>query len=85
MAHKLNIDGSKETLTDTKLETLQKAVGGFIQVVPTNDGRLLILDEEGKLKGYPVNWHATALTRGIVAPDDLIVGDTVVAEEDEMD
>lgn len=62
------------------LEELKKAIGGgFIQVVYTKDGRLMVLDEEGKLKGFPVNPVATRLyLHGSQAP---IVGDVLVCDE----
>ncbi len=85
MATIIRADGSTEPLTDMSLPSLQGAVGGYIEIVATNDGRLLVLDEEGKCKNKPVNEKATALTRGIVADDDLIVGDVVLADDKEID
>lgn len=85
MAKIIKVDGTESELQDVSLESLKKAVGGWIQIVPTNDGRLLILDEEGKLKDKPVNMKGTKLTRGIVDDYDLIVGDVVVANNDEID
>jgi len=72
-------------LQDVSLESLQKVVGGLIQIVPTNNGRWLVLDEEGKLKDKEVNRKGTQLTRGVVDDFDLIVGDVVVANKDEID
>lgn len=84
MAQQIKVNGDTEEVTDTSLKSLQSLVGGYIEIVPTNDGRLMVVDEEGKLKGKPVNMKATTLTRGIVADSDLIVGDVVVANEDEI-
>jgi len=80
----IKIDGSERDLYDVGLESLQQAVGGYIQIVPTNDGRWLVLDEEGKLKEKQVNRKGTELTRGIVDDSDFIVGDVVVANKDEI-
>jgi len=85
MAKVIKVDGTEADLQDVSLESLQKAVGGWIQIVPTNDGRLLVLDEEGKLKDKQVNRKGTQLTRGVVADWDMIVGDVVVANKDEID
>lgn len=85
MAKVIKVDNTEYDLFDVSLESLQKAVGGWIQIVPTNDGRLLVLDEEGKLKDKNVNRKGTQLTRGVVADHDLIVGDVVVANKDEID
>lgn len=84
MAKVIKIDGSERDLYDVGLESLQQAVGGYIQIVPTNDGRWLVLDEEGKLKEKQVNRKGTELTRGIVDDSDFIVGDVVVANKDEI-
>jgi len=85
VARVIKVDGTESELHDVSLESLQKAVGGWIQIVPTNDGRLLVLDEEGKFKDKPVNREGTRLTRGVVADWDMIVGDVVVANKDEID
>ena len=59
-----------------KLDTLQKLVGGYIETVPVRMkpeegvGPLLIVDEEGRLKGKPLNTAANV--------DHSIVGDAVL-------
>ena len=85
MATYIKVDGTEEEVTNTSLENLQTLVGGNIEIVITNDDRLIILDEEGKLKNKPVNPKATALTRGVIDDDDLIVGDVVVADHGEIE
>ncbi|MEE1002888.1 MAG: DUF3849 domain-containing protein [Acutalibacteraceae bacterium] len=40
---------------DDELSALQKAVGGYIEVVGNGDGTLIICNEEGKLKGLEGN------------------------------
>jgi hypothetical protein len=44
-------------------------VGGYIQLIDLRNGRTLVVDEEGLLKGYPTNERATELTRGIALVD----------------
>ena len=69
------------------LETLQEAVGGWIECwwlgevgFPQLD---MFLNEEGKLNGLSFNVVATRLS-GILVHDDCIVGDVVVcAHNDE--
>ena len=62
------------------LEEMQRAIGGgYIEIVHTRDGRLMVMDEEGKLKGFPINRVATALYR--FGDQDPIVGDVLVCEE----
>jgi hypothetical protein len=61
------------------LEELQKYVGGYIervQIAPNTD---MICNEEGKLKGLPVNHAATLL----VHMTQIIVGDVLVVERGE--
>ena len=87
MAYIIRTNGTIEELPAgvLSLETLQKAVGGFIETIPCLDNgkyRVMILNEEGKLDGLPLNPIATAMTRGIVASMDFIVGDVVIADED---
>ena len=60
--------------TDFSLTELQAVVGGFIEVVHLPDGRLMVVNEEGKLNGLPVNPKASELY------PDIIVGDVLVCE-----
>lgn len=56
-------NGQKDELRmDTKftLEEMQKLVLGPIQISDSNDGRILIMNEEGKLRKYPENELANA-------------------------
>lgn len=83
----LSID-TNGTITPIDLETraldlkrLQTLVGGYIEVVrpvpfggPIFDDVVMIVDDEGKLKGKPVNVLASALYNGY----DPIVGDVVL-------
>ncbi len=46
---------------DFQLKELQEIVGGYIEIVPTKDGRIMVCNEEGKLDGLPRNEQATAL------------------------
>ena len=61
------------------LEELQGAVGGYIQIVPSeNEGMVLVIDEEGKMKGKYRNAMASTLYGHT---DDYIVGDAVYCPE----
>jgi hypothetical protein len=73
--------------TPKGLEEYQALVGGYIEVVTLPDGRALVLDEEGKLKGRPLNRRATALWHEAApyARRDVLVGDVVVCTPDEID
>ena len=66
------------------LEELQKLVGGYIENVYLDDGRIMVLNEEGKLEGLAVNEAATVMANGVILPWDVIVGDAVVGTLEEM-
>lgn len=74
------------TVTTSKadLDALQAAVGGDIQAVGPED-ITIYLDEEGKLKGRPLNPRATDLAHSIkaISARDAIVGDAVITGFDD--
>jgi hypothetical protein len=74
------------------LGELQALVGGFIEVVPTHyevvdhGPVFMVLNEDGKHLGLPINHYATALLHQAGGrPDDLVVGDVVLATQRELD
>ena len=64
-----------------KLEAMHKIVGGYIQAIyPFDDPVALVCDDEGKLKGYPLNRY--------IPRTDIIAGTFFVcglSEEDFTD
>lgn len=57
MAQIIRVNGTAEPLDipeNDQLDCLQEAVGGYIEIVYLDDGRLMILDDEGKLKARSV-------------------------------
>ena len=88
-AQLLRTDGTWENITPKNGKTF-KFVGEahdligarMIQIRETHDGRLLLVDEEGKLTGKRVNVAATALyTHGAYDP---IVGDAIVCDTHQL-
>jgi len=79
----IKADNSSIRIEETKrltLEQLQEAVGGYIERVPVkvNGKRAWMwVNEEGKLRGLPINDLATATTAASGTPQ-LIVGDVVI-------
>lgn len=73
----------KEVTIDTGLESLQKAVDGWIEAIyPFDDPVALIVNEEGKLNGLPLNRalrHKDGEVYDILAGNILVVG---LGEED---
>lgn len=51
------------------LENLQRTVGGYIEVFPIGGHDVIICDEEGKLKGKPLN---------VIIRGEMIVGDIII-------
>lgn len=71
--------------TDWQLEELQAIVGGYIEIVGLHDGRLMILNEEGKLHWLPINQEATRLfNEGGRVWYDPILGDVLVCADTEV-
>ena len=70
--------------TDFSLEELQAIVGGYIEVVGLRDGRLIVCDEEGKLKGKEHNQKATEIYQANVPNWDHLVGDVLLCGVDEI-
>ncbi len=64
---------------------LQTIVGGYIQAVPTRDGRYLVCNEDGKRLELPVNRAATIILHEAGGmPDDLVVGNVLIATTEEL-
>ena len=90
MAIKLLATGTTEDIRPAKgesftLQELQHEVGGYIEILRTPGRRLLVFDEEGKLKGKPRNERATsiALSCGCML-NDYIAGDCLWVTQAEM-
>ena len=87
MATILRVDGDSEEVQprngiDFSLEELQKIVGGYIEIVKVSNRQIMVVDNEGKLKGKPVNLMASFLYGN--PDDDAIVGDALVCESGEV-
>ena len=61
-----------ETEIENTLEAEQEAVGGYIEVVPLDNGKLLICNEEGKLNGMQGNRR---VGNDVIAGPFFIVGE----------
>ena len=71
---------------DFQLRELQEIVGGYIQIISLHDGRLMVLNEEGKLLALPYNNDATEIAQEAEAifDYDFIAGDVLVCKEGEV-
>ena len=56
------------------LKTAQDFVGGIVECITFPNGDLLIINEEGKLMGLPLNPEATLLWRMTFTKDKYVTG-----------
>ena len=82
-------------ITDKKDEPqykeVSKFVGGMVECVQFPNGDLLLLNEEGKLIGLPLNPEATALWRAtfdndnyVTGRNDFVVGPAILIKKDAL-
>ena len=76
---KINTDAAEfKIIDDVKdepdLKAAQAFVGGMVEGIPFPNGDYLIVNEEGKLIGLPLNPEATALWRATFDNDNYITG-----------
>lgn len=64
--------------TDFTLWELQEAVGGYVEFIHLEDHRTMVVDEDGRIKGKPVNLAATKLC------GRTIVGDVLVCDKSQI-
>jgi len=55
------------------LEKCQEFVGGYIEIIFTSDGRQIVVDEEGRLKGKPINVDASEEANRTIVGDAMIL------------
>ena len=95
MTTDINTTTQFKLITDKKdepnYEAVSKFVGGMVEVVQFPNGDLLLLNEEGKLMGLPLNPEATTLWRTHFTKethafgyDDFVVGPAMVIKKDAL-
>ena len=65
------------------LKELQGFVGGYIEIVSVGQ-KYLVLNEEGKLNGLEINLKATEIFQKHYGQTDVIVGDILLADANEV-
>ena len=68
-----------------ELDELQGIVDGNFEIVRLKDGRIIVIDEDGKLKDKAVNIPATNIMRRDHYTTDYIVGTAIVCDDDMVD
>ena len=73
------------------LKSAQDFVGGYVEGITFPNGDYLIVNEEGKLMGLPLNPEATALWRAtfdndnyITGRNDFVVGPAILIKKDAL-
>lgn len=87
MAQLIKTNGEIVDYNDFSLEAMQKAVGGYIQLVPAQfSDDIFVCDEEGKLKQKKKNYTATnlAYSKGALYGGDFLVGDVIMAKHNDI-
>lgn len=84
-----SVDGTKKKI---KINSFVEARGivcnydpnGIAEIVRLTDGNLLMIDEEGKNKNYPINTVATSIAwlHESIYPHDCLVGDVLLFEDE---
>ena len=67
------------------LTEMQEIIGGYVEPIRLNDGRMIIVDEDGKSKDKAVNIPATNILRRDHFTADYIVGTAIVCDADMID
>ena len=82
------IDNVKD---EPDLESAQKFVGGMVQGIEFPNGDYMIMNEEGKLMGLPLNPEATTLWRStftkdkyLFGYDDFVVGPAILIKKNAL-
>ena len=78
-------DYSPKNGTTFELEEMQEIVGGYIEIIRLNDGRIIVVNEEGLSQGLPVNIEATNILRRDHSTTQYIVGNAIVCDADMLE
>lgn len=77
---RITTDGTITEIPNTGYESVKAAIGGgYLEAIPMGEGHSAYIDEEGKLKGLPINPVASFLWYKRLSPmNDFLVGDCVI-------
>ena len=80
-----HVEVSPRNGNDFKLEELQAIVDGYIEVVWLPDDKIMVVNEEGKLMNLPLNDEATEIYRKEFGYNDMIVGDVLICDANQVE
>lgn len=89
MATLIKTDGTKTEIVpvngeDFSLSELREYVGGNLEFLPFGQGKMMIVNEDGKAHGLAPNMIATNMWFLRNYTTDTIVGDVVMADNSEI-
>ena len=59
-------------------DEVKSFIGGWLEAIELPNGDLMVLDEEGKIKGLEANFLATVVWHEFFGPTDTIVGPVAI-------
>jgi len=71
------VDGPSQVLKDDQLDTMQGAVGGYVEVIRMGKGAVVLVNEEGLIHNLPFNPTGSRIVgQPVVGPVVVIQGNT---------
>lgn len=70
---------------DFKLRELQKIVDGYIEIVWLPNDKIMVVNEDGKLRGLETNVKATRIYYNAFGYKDIIVGDVLLCDSNQVE
>lgn len=79
------VEVKPENGSDFSLEELQSFVDGYIEIAYLDSERVIVINEEGKIKNLPYNENATAeYNRVMRCRADYIAGDALICKHNQI-
>lgn len=79
------IDVKPKNGKDFKLRELQKIVDGYIEIVWLPNDKIMVVNEDGKLRGLETNVEATRIYYNVFGYTDIIVGDVLICDANQVE
>ena len=79
------VEVEPENDSDFSLEELQSFVDGYIEIAYLDNERVIVINEEGKIKNLPYNENATAeYNKAMKCRADYIAGDALICKHNQI-
>ena len=84
----LKVSGEKIKITLTSFDSARKMICEYgynspLEIINLQESKMMLIDEEGKLKNLPLNNEATELAHESesIYPSDVVVGDVILIDD----